>query len=98
MLCAQEVRNVQGDSWSRWGSGELSLEAFHVNEEDGSDKEGEELAENQPTDNSQPKGLTSFTARAVTERNGQRSHQGSHGGHHNRPKTDEAGFIDSLAG
>ena len=61
------------------------------------DVERQKLRNNQSAFHSQTERAPCFPARTEAECDRQTAHQRRHGGHHDRPETDNAGFENGLA-
>ena len=72
------------------------LELVHVNIEYRGYHKGQKLGEEQSADNRQTQRPAGFGTRTIAQCNGQRPHEGRHGGHHDGPKSDDAGLMDGF--
>ncbi len=69
---------------------------LHVKENDGRYEQREDLGDHEPTDHCHTKRLAKLGACSCTDGDGDRTHEGSKGCHHDRPETHETGFTNGI--
>ena len=78
---------------------EVSIKFMDIDEDDWSDKEGDDLGEDEASNDGDPEGRAGFgDASAYAESNRDGAHHGGDGSHDNRSKSEGTGFEDSFFG
>jgi hypothetical protein len=75
-----------------------NLEAVHVEVNDGSSKESEELAEGEAADDGDTKRAAKFRADAAADGKRKRTEERGHGSHEDGPEAEEASFVNGFDG